>query len=69
LVSSAVPINVVQAVMGHEQASTTLNRYTHTPADFYDSVRKVFGSSADDPLTTKDDRQSGGESTEGEDSP
>ncbi|WP_203911258.1 tyrosine-type recombinase/integrase [Rhizocola hellebori] len=29
LVSSGVPINDVQKVMGHEQASTTLNRYTH----------------------------------------
>jgi integrase len=28
LVSDGVPVNVVQAVMGHEQASTTLNRYT-----------------------------------------
>ncbi|WP_319463209.1 tyrosine-type recombinase/integrase [Micromonospora sp. RTP1Z1] len=30
LVSGGVPVNVVQAVMGHEQASTTLDRYTHT---------------------------------------
>jgi integrase len=28
LISEGVPVNVVQAVMGHEQASTTLNRYT-----------------------------------------
>ncbi|MFI7213134.1 tyrosine-type recombinase/integrase [Micromonospora maritima] len=54
LVSGGVPVNVVQAVMGHEQASTTLNRYTHTPPDFHDSVRRVFGWSADDPLTAKD---------------
>jgi hypothetical protein len=33
LVSEGVPVNMVQAVMGHEQASTTLNRYTHVPAD------------------------------------
>jgi site-specific recombinase XerD len=26
-------VNLVQAVMGHEQASTTLNRYTHMLAD------------------------------------
>jgi Phage integrase family len=32
LISEGVPVNV-QAVMGHEQASTTLNRYTHVPAD------------------------------------
>ncbi|MET8089657.1 tyrosine-type recombinase/integrase [Micromonospora sp. NPDC005220] len=31
LVTDGVPINLVQRVMGHEQASTTLNRYTHTP--------------------------------------
>ena len=29
LVTGGAPINDVQAVMGHEQASTTLNRYTH----------------------------------------
>jgi integrase len=30
LISDDVPVNVVQAVMVHEQASTTLNRYTHS---------------------------------------
>jgi integrase len=34
LVSDGVPVNVVQRVMGHEQASTTLNRYTHTSPDY-----------------------------------
>jgi integrase len=29
LVSDGVPINVVSRLMGHEQISTTLNRYTH----------------------------------------
>src|SRR3954471_12384263 len=29
LVSKRVPINDVRAVMGHEQASTTLDLYTH----------------------------------------
>lgn len=29
LVSSGVPVNDVQRVIGHEQATTTLNRYTH----------------------------------------
>ena len=69
LVSSGVPVNIVQAVMGHEQASTTLNRYTHTPADFHESVRRVFGRSADDPLTTKDDPQSEEESAGEENGP
>ncbi|MET8305637.1 tyrosine-type recombinase/integrase [Micromonospora sp. NPDC005173] len=69
LVSAGVPVNVVQAVMGHEQASTTLNRYTHTPADFHESVRRAFGGSADDPLTTVEDPQFGGKPIEGENSP
>ena len=34
LVSDGMPVNVVQRVLGHEQASTTLNRYTHTPDDY-----------------------------------
>jgi hypothetical protein len=41
-----VPVNVVQRVMGHEQASTTLNRYTHAPDDFAARVRAAF----DDPM-------------------
>ncbi|MEO3747056.1 tyrosine-type recombinase/integrase [Plantactinospora sp. B5E13] len=48
LVTDGVPINLVQRVMGHEQASTTLDRYTHTPDDYADRVRRTF---ADDPLT------------------
>ena len=35
-------MNVVQAVMGHEQASTTLNRYTHVPADTHARVRTAL---------------------------
>jgi integrase len=42
LVSEGVPVNVVQAVMGHEQASTTLNRYTHVPADTHARVRAAL---------------------------
>lgn len=64
LVSGGVPVNVVQAVMGHEQASTTLNRYTHTPADFHASVRRVFNGSADDPLTAQEDPRSDEKSIE-----
>jgi integrase len=33
LISDGVPINDVAAAMGHEQVSTTLNRYTHPSAD------------------------------------
>jgi integrase len=46
LVSDGVPVNVVQRVMGHEQASTTLNRYTHTPDDYGQRVRAAFDGPA-----------------------
>jgi integrase len=46
LVSERVPVNVVQAVMGHEQASTTLNRYTHVPADSHARVRAALNAPA-----------------------
>jgi hypothetical protein len=46
LVTDGVSINLVQRVMGHEQASTTLNRYTHTPDDYADRVLAAFGGSA-----------------------
>ncbi|MEV0809416.1 hypothetical protein [Micromonospora sp. NPDC050200] len=36
----------MQRVMGHEQASTTLNRYTHTPDDYAAGVLAAFDSSA-----------------------
>ncbi|MEU7779465.1 tyrosine-type recombinase/integrase [Micromonospora parva] len=48
LVTDGVPVNVVQRVVGHEKASTTLDRYTHTPEDYADRVRLTF---ADDSLT------------------
>ena len=51
LVTDGVPVNVVQRVMGHEQASFTLNRYTHAPEDYEDRVRLAFETSADFPLT------------------
>jgi hypothetical protein len=46
LVTNGVPVNVVQRVMGHEQASTTLNRYTHTPVDYADRVLAAFAGFA-----------------------
>jgi integrase len=42
LVSAGVPINDVSAVMGHEQTSTTLDRYTHPSRDRDQRVRSVF---------------------------
>ncbi|MCO1595550.1 site-specific integrase [Micromonospora sp. RHAY321] len=44
--TDGVPINLVQRVMGHEQASTTLNRYTHTPDDYAARVLEAFDGSA-----------------------
>ncbi|MER5702603.1 tyrosine-type recombinase/integrase [Micromonospora sp. NPDC002296] len=46
LVTDAVPINLAQRVMGHEQASTTLNRHTHTPDDYAARVLEAFDGSA-----------------------
>lgn len=48
LVSDGLPVNVVQAVMGHEDASTTLGLYTHLPKGYVERVRGAF---ADNPLT------------------
>jgi integrase len=42
MISRGVPVNVVQRVLGHERASTTLNRYTHTPDDYLQQVRRAF---------------------------
>ncbi|MGQ0845689.1 MAG: tyrosine-type recombinase/integrase [Sporichthyaceae bacterium] len=51
LVSEGVPINEVQRLLGHEQASTTLDRYTHPTRGHDAHVRAVFAASADFPLT------------------
>ncbi|WP_371821580.1 tyrosine-type recombinase/integrase [Catellatospora sp. IY07-71] len=42
LISSGVPVNDVQRVMGHEQASTRLNRYTHHSGEHDGRVRDAF---------------------------
>jgi integrase len=42
LVTDGVPVNIVQRLMGHEQASTTLNRYVHAPRDYDARVRELF---------------------------
>ncbi|PZF86549.1 tyrosine-type recombinase/integrase [Micromonospora deserti] len=52
LVSRGVPVNDVQAVMGHEKPSTTLNLYTHRSDGRDKRIRDAF---ADDPLTPNDD--------------
>lgn len=43
LISAGVPVNVVQVAIGHEQASTTLDHYTHTPRDHQDRLRAGSG--------------------------
>jgi len=52
LVTAVVPVNVVQRVMGHARASTTLNCYTHTPSDYEDRVRAALDADADFSLTS-----------------
>ncbi len=37
--------------MGHANASTTLDRYTHAPVDYADRVRAAFEGHTDDLLT------------------
>ncbi|MFU8851264.1 tyrosine-type recombinase/integrase [Micromonospora sp. SL1-18] len=69
LVSRGVPVNIVQAAVGHEHASTTLNRYTHTPADFHRLIRGAFATSADESLTSDDDRRSDESESRGENAP
>jgi integrase len=44
LVSDGVPINDVAKVMGHEQASTTLDRYTHSTSDRDRRVLATFAA-------------------------
>lgn len=52
LVSDGLPVNVVQRMMGHQQAATTLNRYTRAPADYEDRVRDAMDAAAAFSLTS-----------------
>jgi integrase len=52
LISDGLPVNEVQSLLGHEQASTTLNRYTHRSRAYDDRVRAVFDIAADFSLTS-----------------
>jgi integrase len=47
LVSDGMPVNVVQRVMGHQKATTTLNLYTHAPTDYDERVRRAFDRPAE----------------------
>jgi integrase len=48
LISSGVPVNDVSAVLGHEQISTTLDRYTHATSDRFDRIRRVVDPESND---------------------
>jgi integrase len=52
LVSDGIPLNNIARVMGHEQISTTLDRYTHA---FEARAEKIKDSFADFPLTFEAD--------------
>jgi integrase len=58
LVSAGVPINDVSAVMGHEQTSTTLDRYTHPSQDRDQRVRSVFADFLLTPMLDHEPRSS-----------
>jgi integrase len=61
LVSDGVPINVVSRLMGHEQITTTLNRYTHDARDYEDlQVRKVFDVLTPDESPSPDEPEDAG---------
>ena len=54
LVANGVPVNGVSRLKGHEQISTTLDRYTHDARDYADlRVRQVFAALAADDLVTR----------------
>jgi len=46
LVTEGLPVNVVRKVLGHEQASTTLDIYTHTPDDYEQRVIDALSADA-----------------------
>jgi len=48
LVLDGLPVNVVQRIMGHQKATTTLNLYTHAPTDYDRRVRDTFGPAAEE---------------------
>ncbi len=58
LVTEGVPVNVVRKVMGHEQVSTTLDMYTHTPDDYEQRVTAALDGHAAFVLPPADDEPS-----------
>lgn len=57
LVTAGTPINDVQAAMGHEQASTTLNRYTHHGEGSAARILAALDGGADFSLTFDDESE------------
>jgi integrase len=55
LISSGVPVNEVARVLGHEQVTTTLNRYTHVLPDTTGRDQRIRDALADFPLTPPDE--------------
>ncbi|WP_034268257.1 tyrosine-type recombinase/integrase [Actinospica robiniae] len=51
LISTGVPVNEVARVLGHEQVTTTLNRYTHVLPDVEARNQRIRDALADFPLT------------------
>ncbi|MGH3341416.1 MAG: tyrosine-type recombinase/integrase [Carbonactinosporaceae bacterium] len=62
LISSGVPVNDVQRVVGHEQASTTLNRYTHGSSEQDARVRKALADFSLTPGAPEGQEDEGGPS-------
>ncbi len=46
LVSAGVPVNDIARVIGHENTSTTLDRYTHSTDERFGRVLSAFVASA-----------------------
>jgi integrase len=65
LISDGVPINDVQPVMGHEQASTTLNMYTYAASE-HDRYQRVLGSFAAFSRPSRPSQPAGGRDEMGE---
>lgn len=55
LISSGLPVNDVARVLGHEQVTTTLNRYTHVLPDTDNRHKRIRDALADSPLTPPDE--------------
>ena len=54
LISEGVPVNDVAKVMGHEQTSTTLDRYGHSTTDRDRRVLAVFAAFSLPPAPASD---------------